>query len=315
MSSHISVLKKETLEALNIKQEGIYADLTLGGGGYSLEILRTLTKGKLYCFDLEKRSTTNFIQKLETDGFKIKQESVKKVILQHKKVEVRVINDNFENINVYIEEEVDGIVADLGWSSDQLDSISGLSFNNDSQELDMRFSEQNNVKASDLLNVLSNKQLKTMFERYADIYGRENDTLVSAVINYRKKQLFTTVADVKKALNLHLPTQARGDTLIARVFQALRISVNRELSILEESIPIFFELLKKSGVLAIVTFHSGESKIVTRQFSQLERVGRCKFTILKKETENVVPVVRPSVEELRENLRARSAKLFAIEKL
>lgn len=315
MSIHKSVLKKEVLELLNVKPDGTYADLTLGAGGYSLSILENLKEGELVCFDLEKRSTDEFINAIKEQKFIIEAQDPPQVFLKKGKISIRVINDNFDSIAKYTNQEFDGIVADLGWSSDQLDSIPGLSYSNDLEELDMRFDKKSNVKASDLLNVLTKKQLKKMFEKYADIYGKQNDNIVSMILHFRKKQLFITVGDVKQALNLHLPTHTRGDALIARVFQALRISVNRELSILEESIPVFFELLKKGGVLAIVAFHSGESKIITQKFNELQRVGRCKFIVDRKESENGVPVARPSVEELRDNLRARSAKLFALQKI
>lgn len=314
MREHISVFTNELIDLLQINKKGVYVDLTLGSGGHSKEILNSLQQGTLYSFDVDSIAVEDFKKDLLNNGFLIQKEELSEIVIYKGEIKVHIIRDNFEKIDTYIQKPVDGIIADLGWSSDQLGSIKGLAYSNDNEELDMRFDKNNNVKAADLLQVFSKKQLTKMFEEYGDIYGKENKEVVDSIIEFRKHSLFKTVGDLKSVIDVHLLTKNRGDSLLPRIFQALRITVNRELSILQNTLPILFNILGSGSKLVIVTFHSGESKVTSEFFNDLYKVGRCTFLIDGKEKENGVPFQRPSVKELQNNLRARSAKLFAIEK-
>lgn len=302
MSEHKTVLKKEAIDLLKVKGDGTYVDATLGGGGHALAILEKLENGKLICFDLDKKNITEFEAKLEGK-------------------EVTLVTENFANIAQVLGslkiQKADGILADLGWSSDQLESIAGLSFQDDFEELDMRLNSDFGVKAKDLLNALSKKELSKMFEDYSDIRGFQNQRLVSGIINFRKSSLFETVGDLKKVIDQSFSSQSnrgqndRKHSEYAKVFQALRIAVNNEINNLKEFLSGSWSVLVESGVLAIITFHSGEERVVKSFFTNL--IDRKEAQYLSKQYgENFT---RPSVEELTENLRARSAKLWVIYKL
>lgn len=302
---HKTVLKNETIDLLNIKPNGIYVDVTLGGGGHSLEIAKKLDKeGVLVCFDLDEKNI---------DSFKPEIESLDKNII--------LVRDNFANIASILEERgiesVDGILADLGWSSDQLSSIPGLSFQDDFEELDMRLSSDFGVKAKDLLNGLSKKELSKMFEDYADIRGSQNQRLVSSILGFRKNRAFESVGDLKQAIDRSFSSEStRGqnekrNSDYARVFQSLRIAVNNEINNLKEFLSGSFKVLKSDGILALITFHSGEERVAKSFFNTL--IEKKDATFLS--TQYGENFTRPSVEELTENLRARSAKLWVIRKL
>lgn len=318
---HKSVFKNEAVEFLNLKENKIYLDLTLGSGGHSLEILNKLESIRLFAFDLDQRNIDSFVNILRDKGFdESRAGSVHRAKMDKK--EVVLINDNFTKLGEYLRkagvDKVDGILADLGWSSDQLDSIPGLSYENLYDELDMRLSTALGVKASDLLNALSRKELSEMFARYSDIKGNQNEKLVSAIVSFRKKNLFEKVDDLVNVVD----QASRGSQFrrfgnenknsnYSKVFQALRIAVNNEMQNLEEMLNEGYRVLAKNGRFAVITFHSGEERVVNGFFKNL---------IAKKEAQFVSNqygevYTRPSVEELTENLRSRSAKLWVIEKL
>lgn len=294
---HIPVLLKEIIALLQIKENGVYIDLTLGGGGHSLEIAKALQNGMLYVFDLDKKAIVNFEKKLKDSGI---EES--KVI---------VVNDNFRKISSYLNQKADGIIADLGWSSDQLESLEGLSYEKGDNNLDMRFDETLGVKASDLLNALNSKELSQMFKEYADIYGKYNDQLVEEIIKVRESKLFQKVEDLKSVIDKVFFKEKNRNSFYSKVFQALRIAVNQELTNLKEMLEEGYSNLKPEGVFLIITFHSGESKIVQNFFD--EKVKNREAEYLTKKFGEVF--LTPSVEELKENINSRSAKLFGIKKL
>lgn len=297
--AHIPVLLKEVTNLLNIKPNGIYLDLTLGGGGHSREILKKLKQGRLIAVDIDNSAIEKF-EKTEN---------------------VLALNKNFSEIDEICEEagitEFDGILADLGWSSDQLEGIAGLSYRNLNDDLDMRMDTSFGVKASDLLNALNIKELEKLFERYADIRGQENKKLVKAIINCRGTILFEKVADLIKVIDESFETGKISrfgksdsvDQIKARVFQSLRIAVNAEFTNLKRMLEKSLQHLKSKGRLAVITFHSGEERIVT-EFIKLKKG----FLEVKSNQYGEV-YTRASVEELTENLKARSAKLFVLEKI
>lgn len=291
---HKSVLLTETIALLKVKEDGIYVDLTLGGGGHSLEILEKLKNGKLIAFDLDNESIANFKTKAKNN----------------ERERYKLVNDNFGNFAEYLEEKVDGIIADLGWSTDQLKNLKGLSYNDDSAPLDMRFDLNLGVKASDLLNALNRKELAQMFKEYSDIYGKGNKDLVEAILKARNTKLFESVGDLKQLIDKVFFKEKNKNSFYSKVFQALRIAVNQELIRLKDMLNAGFENLNSNGRFLIITFHSGEAKIVQSFFDEKVKSEEAEY-ITKKGGDHFIT---PSVEELRSNINSRSAKLFGIEK-
>lgn len=308
MMEHIAVLSKETVEHLKVKKGGVYLDLTVGGGGHSLEILRLLeggSDGHLIVFDLDQEALEQFQSKV--DALKCS-------------TKVTLINANYDTLGQQLDElgidYVDGIVADLGWSSDELASLPGLSYERASEELDMRFDQTLGVKAKDLLNALSPKEMQKMLSNYADIFGQQNAKLVSTIIARRKQKLFENVEDLTLAIDqaLGLSSQDRKHIRFsnyARVFQALRIAVNQEFDALQKMLQDGFSRLQRDGNFLVITFHSGEEKLVRSYLDKLvddEQAAYC----TRQQGNNYI---RPGVDELVQNLKARSAKLYGITKL
>lgn len=295
--NHISVFKNEIVENLGVKATGTYVDLTLGAGGHSADILQKLKGGTLIAFDLEEKAIELF-----------KQNNSSKVN------EIHLVNRNFGDLAAVLSEleitAVDGIIADLGWSSEQLERISGLSYREEDKGLDMRFDENLGVTARDLLNALGRRELLVLFERYADIRGGLAQSLVDQILLERKFKPFDKVRDLVKVIN-KLTNSSRGKanfaSLAARVFQALRIAVNSELSALQSLLPQAFAALAAGGTLQIITFHSGEERLVD-EF--------CQQIIKRNQADRLYPTkfLQPSTTELRSNIRAHSAKLWGIRK-
>jgi 16S rRNA (cytosine1402-N4)-methyltransferase len=336
---HISVFSKEIIESLSIKPNGTYVDLTLGGGGHSNKILEKLDNGTLIVFDVDKTAITNFISEL--DGFvgggemennqvqnnESGEDNENKIINGRvKNNTVIAVNANFVRLRSTLRtvgiERVDGIIADLGWSTEQLERVPGLSFK-DEQELDMRFEEGLQVKARDLLNALGKSELKNLFQNYADIRGKQLETLVNKIMDARRIRPITTTKELvdlvsglepfgRKELE-ELSTEIHqvsyeAQRLVARVFQALRIAVNLELSTLQNVLPQAWEALAENGRLLVITFHSGEENIVRSTFESMISDNKARSIF------NDTLFQVPSVEELRQNLRARSARLFGVSK-
>ncbi len=322
--AHYSVLAKEVLDLINLKTKGIYVDLTLGGGGHSLKLLKELKAGSLIGFDLEKKAIDDFGEELKKMKFKIEAVGefdgrVDKYIKG--KIEIYLVNDNFTRLKDYIEKfgikNVNGILADLGWSSNQLESIEGLSYDFPESELDMRMDPNLGVTAADLLNALGRKELEKMFMNYSDIYGGKNQRLVEEINKFKKTKLIQTVGDllyiVDHAFSIGYSgfgTRNKYD-IYAKVFQALRIAVNSELTNLKDAVPAWFESLNKDGRLLVITFHSGEEKVVTSILDEYIKEDKAEY-LSKGDGNNYL---RPTIDELKENIKSRSAKLFCIKKL
>jgi 16S rRNA (cytosine1402-N4)-methyltransferase len=318
---HLTVLKKQTVDLLNVKDGGVYLDLTLGGGGHSLEILERAKNVTLISFDIDKKNIDEFKQ-VASSKWQVASKNISEKIedLAFDTYHLILINDNFAKLDEYLEElnidHVDGIIADLGWSSDQLENITGLSYENKSDELDMRMNSEYGVRASDLLNGLGKRELSEMFEKYADIHGGSNNRLVEEIKKFRNKRLFETVGDYIDVINKAYDMQSvergkKGNKLqiYSRAFQALRIAVNSEFSNLKDALQKGFNALSNEGVISIITFHSGEERLVkdfvNKNKDQVEIVSR----------ERGEDYLRPTVNELLENMRARSAKLIGIKKV
>lgn len=320
---HKSVLLKQLVESLDLTGTKTVVDCTLGAGGHSQEILKSLKSGNLICFDLSFKAIDNFCKILTKQGFSVEEEKDSLIVLKNNKVNVYLVNKNFVAVKDELArigiDSVDGVIADLGWSSDELIDIEGLSYETDVEAfLDMRFNKELGVTAADLLNGLGRSELSKMFERYADVYGKSNQNLVGEVISFRKKGPINKVRDLKLIIDRSFKFK-QGNRFqknevyktYSRVFQALRIAVNAELTNLTTLMESTFELLNKKGTMGVITFHSGEDKaIVPFLQSNLEKQM---IDVTSKRGDELF--VRPTVEEIKENIRSRSAKLYTYIKL
>lgn len=315
LTVHKSVLLKETIDALNLKNGDIVVDATLGGGGHSIEILKNiLPNGKLIAFDQDEKAIEEFKKKIEDDRFL--KESENNIIL---------INENFENIQEELKSldihKVNSITADLGVSSDQLDDQEiGLSFRSDSP-LDMRLSRKGTLNAWKVLNFYSEEELKKIFQDFGD--ERYSGRIARVICEKRKKQKISSTKELVSIIEGSVPAvYKRGKIHFAtKVFQALRIEVNKELDVLKKIVEDGINLLSENGRMAIITFHSGEDRIVKNLFREYARGCICPPTLPlcrcgKKEIVKIVTrkPIKPSEEEIVKNPRSRSAKLRIIEK-
>lgn len=309
--NHITVLKKESIDLLNIKDKGVYVDVTLGSGGHSLEILSRVENILLICFDLDSSNIENFREITKKDKtIKIIDDYPVSTNIEGKNVVL--INENFSEIGEHLRrlgiDEVDGVIADLGWSYDQFENIEGLSYEKNEDELDMRLGQGFGVKAKDLLNALNKKELGRMFEEYGDVTGFQNKKLVSEIIEYRKFKLFENVKDLNQVIE-RLSGSKTDRTYQSKVFQSLRIAVNNEKQNLKDFLDSVKDLMKSGSRLCVITFHSGEEKVVMKELKEV--VEREEAVFVSNQYGKVY--YRPTVEELTANLRSRSAKLFSIE--
>ena len=249
---HISVLLNECIEALNIKPDSIYIDGTAGGAGHSREIAKRLKKGMLIALDRDPDAV-----RIATDRLK--------------GLPAKVINSNFNRMDSVISElgieGVDGILLDLGVSSYQLDTAErGFSYHKEAT-LDMRMSKSG-ISAKDIVNTFSANELCDIFRRFGEEKFAER--IADKIIKSRETQEITSTLELAEIISSAVPAAARRDGHPARkCFQALRIAVNGELDALEDTLDRAFEILNKDGVLAIITFHSLEDRIVKQKFKEL----------------------------------------------
>jgi len=299
MGYHKPVLLHESIDGLDIKPRGIYVDLTFGGGGHSREVLKKLGKnGRLLAFDQDQDAKAN----IPLD---------KRIIF---------IGSNFRYLRNYLRyhavEKVDGILADLGISSHQIDRPErGFSFKSDAL-LDMRMDTRSRESASHVLNDYTWDDLVKIFR----IYGELNNAkaLATSVIEARQKSPLETTLDLESALQKFIP-RGKPSKFLARVYQALRIEVNREMESLREMLLQTAHSLVEGGRLVVITYHSIEDRMVKNYM----RSGNLEGTIHKDFYGNVESpwklinrsVITPSAAELEENNRARSAKLRIAERI
>ena len=303
MFKHYSVLLEEAVEGLNIKEDGIYVDCTLGGAGHSLEILKKLTTGKLYAFDQDNVALENAKIKLS--------EYADKVVF---------IKSNFENLkeklaeqNVY---EVDGVLYDLGVSSPQLDTPErGFSYNYDTR-LDMRMDTDASMSAYEVVNEYSYHDLVRIFYRY----GEEKFSKQIARNIEKKRELASieTTFQLVDIIKESIPAAKRrtGGHPAKRVFQAIRIAVNNELSVFENSLEQAIDIVKVGGRISVITFHSLEDRICKQIFNSYAKNKDIpkNLPVLPEESLSKLKLITrkpicPSERELEENNRSRSAKL------
>lgn len=304
--NHKSVLLNEAIDALSVKKNGIYLDATAGGGGHSSKIVEKLDgTGRLIALDRDPDAVAVLRSRFADDE------------------NVTVINDVFDNIkNVIVSEgisSVDGILADLGVSSYQLDSAErGFSFHKDAP-LDMRMSKSG-FSAYDAVNTLSYPELARIINEYGE--ERFASSIAKNIVKTREKKPIETTFELCDIISASMPAKAKRDGHPARrTFQAIRIYVNRELDMLEGALNDMFDVLSPGGVLAVITFHSLEDRIVKNTFADFCRgcicpkdfpvcvCGRTPRGSLKFKS------ISPSPEEIESNPRSRSARLRAVVKL
>lgn len=307
--NHVSVLLNECLEGLNIKENGIYVDGTLGGAGHSSEILKRLSKeGRLIGIDQD------------TDALKAAKERLKDYS------NVTFVHSNFSNIENVLNnlniDGVDGILMDLGVSSYQLDEGErGFSYMKDAP-LDMRMNRENDFSAYNVVNEYSEEDLYRIIREYGE--EKFAKRIASFIVENRQEKNIETTLELVEIIKNAIPAKARreGPHPAKRTFQAIRIEVNSELSILNKTIEDGVEKLNKGGRMAIITFHSLEDRIVKNKFRDLAVSCRCpkEFPVCvcgEKAKVKIISrkAIEPTKEEVEINPRSRSAKLRVIEKL
>lgn len=306
---HVSVLLNECIEALNIKEDGIYVDCTLGGAGHSSEIVKRLSpKGKLIGIDQDKNAL----------------EASKKRLAEYDNV--IYVHNNFYNIKEVLDElnieGVDGILMDLGVSSHQLDEGErGFSYMKDAP-LDMRMNRDSNFSAYNIINNYSEEELTRVIRDFGEEkFARR---IAKFIVDRRGKKPIETTYELVDIIKAAIPAKARreGPHPAKRTFQAIRIEVNNELGILDKAVEDGTAKLNKGGRIAVITFHSLEDRIIKNKYKQLEDPCTCpkEFPVCicgKKPEIKIITrkPIEPSEIEVEENPRSRSAKLRVAEKI
>ena len=298
MEYHNPVLLHETVDGLNIKPDGIYVDVTFGGGGHSKEILRRLgPDGKLFGFDQDEDAWSNA---LPDERFTLVQE-------------------NFRYIKRFLRfhgvKSVDGILADLGVSSHQFDVPErGFSTRFDA-DLDMRMSKRNELDAYKVINEYDESNLKRVFLDYGEL--KVAPALARTIVDAREKKDIKTTEELKTVLAKYLPEKVKNKVL-AQIYQAIRIEVNQEMEVLKEFLEQSLEILKPGGRLSVISYHSLEDRLVKRFMKnglfegEPERDFFGNFSVPFK---LVGKLIVPTEAEIKINNRARSAKLRIAEKI
>lgn len=299
-SYHTAVLLHDCINNLNIKPNGVYIDLTFGGGGHSKEILRHLNQeGKLFAFDQDADAQKN---KLNDERFTL-------------------IPHNFKFLKKYLRlygvTKVDGILGDLGVSSHQFDEAErGFSIRFDAA-LDMRMNQTNELSAKKIINEYDAKQLTFIFKTYAEIQNPHK--IAAHIVNQRELKSIETTNDLKEVIKPYTP-KFEEHKFLAKIFQALRIEVNQELEVLSDCLGQCLDILDEGGRLVVISYHSLEDRLVkniikTGNVNGVEEKDMIYGTV-KKVFKNLTskPIV-PKEEEIKNNTRARSAKLRVAEKI
>lgn len=307
---HKSVLLEETIENLNIKPDGIYVDGTLGGAGHAYEVAKRLTEGgRLIGIDQDADAIAAASQKLEP-----------------LKDRVTIVRNNYCNMKEELQKlgisGVDGILLDLGVSSFQLDTPErGFTYREEDAPLDMRMDQRNSRTAKDIVNQYSEKELYRIIRDFGEDRFAKN--IAKHIVAARQEKEIETTGELTEIIRASIPKkiQAAGGHPAKRTFQAIRIELNRELEVLQDTLDEMIELLNEDGRICIITFHSLEDRIVKTIFKKNENPCTCPsdFPVCvcgKKSKGKVIsrkPIL-PKEEELGENSRAKSAKLRVFEK-
>ena len=292
MNYHNPVLLKESVDALAIKKDGVYVDVTFGGGGHSREILKQLgPDGKLFAFDQDPDALEN---KIDDDRFVL-------------------IPENFRFISRFLRfyriKKVDGILADLGVSSHQFDEVErGFSTRFDG-DLDMRMNQKSKLSAKEIINKYSEEKLAEILFLYGELRNSRN--IAKTIVEKRAEQKIETSFQLKEVLQKYLPN-AVEHKILAQIFQAIRIEVNEELDALRDFLVQIPSLLTAEGRLSVISYHSLEDRLVKRFISTGMFSGELEkdvFGNTKEPMQKIGKLIVPSAEEIKINNRARSAKL------
>ncbi len=296
---HLPVMLNECIQGLDIKKDGIYVDVTFGGGGHSKEILKHLGEnGKLYAFDQDQDA----VQNLPDDPRLV------------------FINHNFRYIRQFLEYlkavPVNGILADLGISSYQINTAEKGFAHRLNGDLDMRMDQNAKLKASDIINQYGERDLLKIFNQYGEIKNAYK--LVQVIMEKRKVNPITTIEDFKTAISNCIPGKEESKYL-SQVFQALRIEVNNEMKALEALLENVTDLLAPGGRFVVMSYHSLEDRMVKNFINTGNVEGELKKDLYGKTSLQMKAITKkpiiPSDEEIAENKRARSAKLRIAEKI
>jgi len=294
MEYHRPVLLQESVEAMGIKPDGVYVDVTFGGGGHAALIVSKLTTGKLYGFD-QDRDAEEQSGKLAGSNFEF-------------------VRANFRDLKKYLRlygiKQVDGVLADLGVSSHQFNVPErGFSTRFDGP-LDMRMNPEAGITAKEVLETYSEEQLHRIFGMYGEVKNAK--TLARTIVEKRARQPFETISDFKQGISSCTP-KGKENKYLAQVFQALRIEVNDEMKALEEMLEQATEVLKPGGRLVVIAYHSLEDRLVKNFIAKGKFFGEVEKDLFGNERKPLDAVTRkpivPSEQELLDNSRSRSAKL------
>ena len=295
---HNPVLLEESVSGLDIKKNGIYVDATFGGGGHSIEILNRLgPKGKLIAFDQDRDVLKNIV---EDSRFLF-------------------LNENFKNIKRFLKfygfKLVDGIIADFGVSSHQINSSGrGFSFRFDGP-LDMRMNQDNNVSSKDIVNNYDEEKLKELLKEYGEL--RQASLFARAIVSARTSNPILTTLQLSSILKKHIPVR-KSNKILAQIFQALRIEVNDELESIKSFLMDAGDLIKEKGRLSVISYHSLEDRLVKRFIRDGIFYGKPQSDVFGNYNvpfKRIGKLVLPSRKEIIKNNRARSARLRIAEKI
>ncbi len=302
---HKTVLLNEAIDNLNLKEDGIYVDATLGFGGHSGLILKRVKRGFLFAFDQDQMAIDYSSKKLAELGNNFE-----------------IIKSNFANLEEELQKRditrIDGIVFDLGVSSPQLDVAGrGFSYHQDAH-LDMRMDTSKSFSAYNVVNEYSSEELERIFKNYGEEkYARQ---IAKAIIKKREEKKIETTLELVDIIKSSIPPKACAGSHPARkVFQAIRIEVNNELEVLKIALESAIKMLKVGGRISVITFHSLEDRIVKEMFKKYSEVDSnlSKLPFVPEEYKpkyKIVANMTPSKEEIEENNRARSSRLRVIER-
>tara|TARA_B100000768_G_scaffold131773_1_gene122439 strand:+ start:80 stop:985 length:906 start_codon:yes stop_codon:yes gene_type:complete len=298
MGYHSPVLLNECIEGLNIKPTGIYVDVTFGGGGHSKEIMKHLDGGKLFAFDQDADAYENNLQQ---DGFKL-------------------IDANFRYLRNFLRMEgvkkVDGILADLGVSSHQFDVAERGFSTRFEGELDMRMNPKSDLSAKEVINDYSEENLANVLYKYGEL--KNSRRIAKEIIDARSISEINTTKDLIAVIAEIVPEKHRNQFL-ARVFQAIRIEVNDEITALEEMLLSAVDILNPGGRLVVMSYHSLEDRLVKNLMKKGNLEGKMAKDFYGNPIKDLIEINRKvivaSSEEIADNSRARSAKLRVAEKI
>lgn len=308
MTKHVSVLLQESISSLNLLENSVVVDATLGYGGHSSNILERISKGYLFAFDQDSEAIRYSTDRLSSIG-----------------TNFTIIKSNFVNMKEELEKrginKVDAVLFDLGVSSPQLDDESrGFSFHNDAR-LDMRMDRDQKLSAYEVVNEYSEQDLARIFYKYGE--DKFSKSVARRIVEYRKEKPIETTLELVEVIKSGVPMKYRISKHPARqIFQAIRIEVNHELDVIEPALSQALELLNVGGRVAVITFHSLEDRLVKNYFKEMTKIDD-KVKGMPNIPDEYLPdfklvvnkAIIPSDSEIENNPRARSSKLRVIERI